>query len=868
MIKLQNVSKVYENGTIGANNISIELPDNGMVAITGTSGCGKSTLLNLLSNNDIVTSGEITYNDKNYKDISNDILTKDFGYIYQDFKLIDNLTVYQNVMLGHELATENLDYDFVLEVCKDLGLEKYFDEKVYSLSGGQQQRVAIARALVRQPKVVFADEPTGNLDSNNSINVYNILRKLAENTLVVVVSHDIEISTWADRVITLLDGKLVGDEAGKAVAFVETQNNETTAEDEEIEEILQLQNKVKSKKASSFFSYKNKPKAERKKARLSGRTALGLSAALLNKDVVKKVFLTIVMVILIAFMTLSCAMTFATTEKTFANAINANHGKKVFSVKPEISDATYFISNKDINEFDKMLDDSMLSYYEIADGEVIANGWGEMYPTNEGIKTPVYYALMELGKMNNAIFTNDPKDAGIDIVLGKAPTDINEITISKSYYDYLLYYKDFAVTIGENEYYLEFTEKNILDRLLQPFNVKISGVFDDKNSLDNDLKNKYLDDITATEQENYEQILNEQFNTNCLINLVVKSENARDAWQQFAGVSSTLNATILNCYSGSNKTYFDFMPYNDVTKNYYGWTDNYSLSGNEIIVTKDILQAWNKYFAASGIAELKEGDMFNDFAIARMSRYAPNMPMYPAEFVFSESVKIVKVVDSLPGKSDAVLMSNELFAKCKVYNKYSTNRLISCEHVTSGQLAKLNKAFNKYFSSKFDSHKDIALVFAVQNCPMTKTADFGIVYILQSYVCIPLMLVTIAMAVGIIVVFYFDFVKTKAKELLILKSLGSKTTDYLSIYGIFCISLIVIQMLFGLLLGSLLIYCINIFASSISGYLSMFSIFYLDSLSWLFTIFVVVAINMVSLFICLVSLSNKNLRKAFQKLKK
>lgn len=457
---------------------------------------------------------------------------------------------------------------------------------------------------------------------------------------------------------------------------------------------------------------------------------------------------------------------------------------------------------------------------------------------------------------------------GIDIVLGKAPATINEIAISKSYYDYLLYYKDFAVTIGENEYFITFTEKDILDRLLLPFNVKICGVFDDKNSLGSDLKNKYLDDITATEQENFEQVLNEQFNTNCLINLVVKCEEAREAWQQFAGVGSTLNATILNSYSGANKTCFDFMPYNDVTKNYYGWTENYSLSGNEVIVTQDVLQAWNKYLVANDIAELKEGDIFDNFAISIMSKYSPNMPMYPTEYVFNESVRIVKVVDSLPGNSDAVLMSDELFAKCKVFNKYTTNRLISCEHVTSSQLTKLNKAFNKYFTSKFDSHKNMALVFAVRNCPMTKTTDFGIVYILQSYVCIPLMLVTIAMAVGIIVVFYFDFVKTKAKELLILKSLGAKTTDFLSIYGIFCLALIIIQMLFGLLLGSLLIYCINIFASSVSGYLSVFSVFYLDSLSWLFTIFAVIAINILSLFICIASLSNKNLRKAFQKLKK
>ena len=91
MIKLQNVSKVYENGTKAVSDISLQLPKVGMVAIIGTSGCGKSTLLNLLSNNDEITSGILTYNDKSYKDIDSQVLIQDFGYIYQDFKLIDNL---------------------------------------------------------------------------------------------------------------------------------------------------------------------------------------------------------------------------------------------------------------------------------------------------------------------------------------------------------------------------------------------------------------------------------------------------------------------------------------------------------------------------------------------------------------------------------------------------------------------------------------------------------------------------------------------------------------------------------------------------------------------------------------------------------
>ena len=220
MIKLEKVSKVYENSTVALSDISLQLPKKGMVAIIGTSGSGKSTLLNLLSDNDFATDGKITYLDKTYNEIGKDQLISQFGYIYQDFKLIDNLTAYQNIMIGHELKESNLDYDFVINIATELGIKDILDEKVYSLSGGQMQRVAIARAIVRNPKVIFADEPTGNLDNSNSVNVYNILRKLAKDKLVVIVTHDSKIATWADRVITLSDGQIVSDVVGDRKSVV------------------------------------------------------------------------------------------------------------------------------------------------------------------------------------------------------------------------------------------------------------------------------------------------------------------------------------------------------------------------------------------------------------------------------------------------------------------------------------------------------------------------------------------------------------------------------------------------------------------------------------------------------------------------
>ncbi len=874
MIKLQNVSKVYENGTVAINDLSLELQGTGMVAITGTSGCGKSTLINLLSFNDIATGGQITYNDKNYNEIDKSELTLKFGYIYQDFKLIDNLTAYQNIMIGHELALCEVDYDLVLSIAKDLGIDDILDEKVYSLSGGQMQRVAIARALVRNPEVIFADEPTGNLDSNNSINVYNILRKLSEEKLVVIVSHDEEISTWADRVITLEDGQIISDKPGKSVSFVRVDKEEKTAEEEDIEEILLKQKNIKSKKTSTFFSYKNKPTIKHKTNRLSGKSSLALSIAMLNKDIVKKVFLTIVMVILISFMTLSCAMTFATIEKTMANAINLNDGQKIFAVKPKIEKPDYIISGQDMMEFDRILNDSNLAYYEIATGEVISNNWGSMYPNNDSIEQVVYYATMDIANMQNAIFTDDLNKIGINIIKGKAPSSKDEIAISKSYYDYLVYYKNFAIDIDDYTLDILFTENNILNNnnVYDIFGVKICGVFDDKNTLDTSLKNKKISDLKEDESESYQKLLEEEINTNPLINLVIKCEEAKEDWKFFSGVNSYTKMTIENCFGVQNSDYyFNYAPLNSATLNYYNLPMELlssNLNKNEILINKSTLDKINTYISSrySDAEEIAEGSIL-PMSIVQMATMG-NSQYFPDKIYVTEQIKIAEVVDGTQNIDGIIFMSDQTYQNFNVVKKYSEKRLISGEHINSSSLKKLNKNFAKFVDEKFTSYTNNYVVYQIINCPMTKANDYGFIYICQQYLCVPLMLLTIAMAIGIIVVFYFDFVKTKAKDLLILKSLGAKTYDFFSIYGIFSVVLMIIQMIFGLLFGNLLIYLINGFGSSVSSYNGVFSIFYLDAASWVFTIFAIIIINVVSLVISLAGINNKNLRKSFQKLKK
>lgn len=871
MIKLANVSKTYENGTQAIQDVSLDLPKTGFVAITGTSGCGKSTLINLMSGNDIVTAGSIEYEGKNYANISGDVLRKEFGYIYQDFKLIDNMTSYQNIMIGHELANDTFDYDSVIEIAKQLEIDSVLDEKVYSLSGGQQQRVAIARTLARNPKVIFADEPTGNLDSANTINVLNILRKLSADKLVVVVSHDKQIFDWADRIIEMSDGQIIGDVVNENANFVQPLEQAQNQEEDDIEEILSLQNKVKSKKVSKFFASGNKAKRGGKKSGLSVKSSLGLSIALLNKDVVKKVCLCVVMVILTAFMTLSCAMTFATVEKTMANAINSNEGQKIFAVSPTIESPSHVISSEDMQNFDRLLEESNLPYLEVGTGEVIAYGWSSLTKANTS-KQIAYYAGMGFEKMCNAIFTDDPEKLGIEMLLGNVPKYNSEIAISKSYYDYLLYCGELEAEISGTTHKITLTKENILGKPILPFGTTICGVFDDKNVLDEDLKNLDITSLSAKEKEKILTNVNEEVKTNPLINLVIKCEGAKDDWKQFAGVASNTKMTLENCYGPHNKDYyFEFAPLNSATTGYYNLSSNISeikLNKNEILIDNDTLDKINSFVKNnySNSPVIVQGDEI-PMCIVRMATFG-GMDPFPDYTYVTENVTIAKVVDNLESASGVIFMNDQTYQTMKAVGKYSQKRLVCDEYVSASSLKKLNKGFVEYAKSLPDAVENNFVTYSIANCPMTQANDYGFIYICQQYLCIPMLVVSILATIAIIVVFYFDFIKTKAKDLLILKSLGAKTLDFIKIYGVFSLALIVILLVLGLALGSLLIVLFNVFASSLGSFASVFSVFYLDIASIFTAIALIVVINIVSLAISIASLGDKNLRKAFQKLKK
>jgi putative ABC transport system ATP-binding protein len=219
MIQIENLEKVYrteEVETKALNKVSLEVNEGEFVAIMGPSGCGKSTLLNILGLLDEPDGGSFKFlgteiarfNERNRADLRK----KNIGFVFQSFNLIDELTVFENVelpliYLGVGAADRKARVEKVLEKMQIMHRRNHFPQQ---LSGGQQQRVAVARAVINTPKLILADEPTGNLDSSNGNEVMELLTELNEaGTTVIMVTHSDHDARYAHRIIRLLDGEVV-----------------------------------------------------------------------------------------------------------------------------------------------------------------------------------------------------------------------------------------------------------------------------------------------------------------------------------------------------------------------------------------------------------------------------------------------------------------------------------------------------------------------------------------------------------------------------------------------------------------------------------------------------------------------------------
>ncbi|MGL5415265.1 MAG: ABC transporter ATP-binding protein [Clostridium sp.] len=222
VLNLKNINRVYGNKvkTQVLFDINLSIEEGEFVSIIGQSGSGKSTMMNIMGTLDTPTSGEVHINgqrtDKMSKNELARVRNEEIGFIFQFHYLLPEFTVLENVLMPYRLSGKKVTkevLDRAEKLLEIVNLTSVKNNKATDLSGGQQQRGAIARALINNPKIILGDEPTGNLDSNTTEEVYNLLREINKefNTTFVIITHDNRIAAKADRVITVSDGKIVED---------------------------------------------------------------------------------------------------------------------------------------------------------------------------------------------------------------------------------------------------------------------------------------------------------------------------------------------------------------------------------------------------------------------------------------------------------------------------------------------------------------------------------------------------------------------------------------------------------------------------------------------------------------------------------
>ena len=221
MIQLHNASKEYKlDGEIliALNNANMRINSGDFIAVVGPSGCGKSTLMHILGLLDTPTRGSVIVNEQDVSELSDNQLSKlrnEFvGFVFQQFNLINKLTVLENILLPIIYTRKKIKFDprqKAIELTKRFGIEDKINSYPHKLSGGQQQRVAISRALINNPKVILADEPTGNLDSKTGKNILSLLTELntEDKIAICMVTHDSDVAKKAKKQVQMLDGKII-----------------------------------------------------------------------------------------------------------------------------------------------------------------------------------------------------------------------------------------------------------------------------------------------------------------------------------------------------------------------------------------------------------------------------------------------------------------------------------------------------------------------------------------------------------------------------------------------------------------------------------------------------------------------------------
>ena len=454
MIRFKNVNKEYKSKkgqiTKALNDININLGDKGLIFIIGKSGSGKSTLLNILGGLDSKTSGHIyidnkdidSFREKDYDSYRNTYI----GFIFQDFNLLEEYNVFDNVMLSAKLLRKKVDKEEILNLLERLGLKGLEYRNINELSGGQKQRVGIARALIKNPKVILADEPTGNLDSHSSLEIFKLLKEISKEKLVVVVSHDLEsANTYADKILELQDGNAI-------------RNDLTT---EELDD--------------NTFSLT--------KSRLPFKECLHFAFTSLKSNKVKLFFTIILTMISLVFMGIS-VNSFLYNKGDFMAGVMSDNNEYIFDIEKMQVESTgaslpLTLTNDDVTTLNKTINEKLNPTYRLYNNNrFLTFTYGEYVEKDDEFShIPMWFLYVQV---------NDERILG-DNIQGNVPTNSNEIMVHKNVARYICKY---GVLDSTNNIYKPGSIDELINSnkeiMLGNNKVIITGI------VDNDLNDDYF----------------------------------------------------------------------------------------------------------------------------------------------------------------------------------------------------------------------------------------------------------------------------------------------------------------------------------------------------------------------------------------
>ena len=644
MLELRNINKSYitKNERV---NINFTFPDKGLFVLMGPSGCGKSSLLNILTGLDSKYEGRVLYNNENIKDIYNNY-RNEISYMTQSFNLFDNLTVFENVNLSLELLGKS-DKTKVETILKDFEIFDLANKKCNTLSGGEKARVSIARAVIKNPKIIFCDEPTGNLDDKTSKLVWTLLKKISETVLVIIASHDEKNSYEFGNVIKIIDGQI---------------NKE-------------IINNVVSNK-NSFIKYKT-----------SSNLSLKLLFKVFNNKKMLYILSILIMSISFIMFGLFNKLSSVNIKKAEINTIiNSDINEITLYKKGNINDYTIYFSQNDLKITYNLLQNSD-SYYA---SSLLSNNNIFTFEFENTIDITDYYKLYNSSANENNVFI-DERLCSFKI-LGRKPIYENEIMISNFLADYIIRFGSF----DENGNQISFNNySDILESTLKVSNEKvvISGIYivneniKEKNFIslgDKDLLLKYL--YTYYVNENYFKIskFSENFVSPGLFDFKVDEKDAQ------VYLSDEVLENEIYIDSDKNKVNLNII---DKNKLFNGFNNSYELNvvnaNGLILVNSNLLK---DYILPHQLIKEIIVKNFNKNNITELLNYEKNGIYYKSQLTESLENYVISfenTVDAFKKLSITFIFFTMIVLICYVHFYYKENE----EKIYSLKIAGANNKF-------------------------------------------------------------------------------------------------------------------------------------------------------------------------------